>query len=125
MPGRALDRTRGEESTELPSIDLSSCVKSVLIPAMKGTGTGAQPACDGVSRMRIAPVRKHWSGEVGASLSDGRGSAILTEEIGDNPRRTGYRQILGVASPTDQIVWIGKRRRKPHQQSESDQHGCQ
>src|SRR5215467_14303667 len=35
------------------------------------------------------------------------------EKIGDNPRCSGYCQILRVPGPIDQLVRIGKRRRQP------------
>jgi hypothetical protein len=44
----------------------------------------------------------------------------LVEKIGDNPGRSGYRQILCVASPIDQLMRIGKRRGQPCQQAEAD-----
>ncbi len=46
----------------------------------------------------------------------------MAEKIGDNPRRSSYRQILGIAGPTDDFMWIGERCGEPHQQSEEDQH---
>jgi hypothetical protein len=47
---------------------------------------------------------------------------ILAEKIGDNPRRSGYRQILRVAGPIDHFMWIGERRGQPYQQPEADEH---
>jgi hypothetical protein len=70
------------------------------------------------------------SGRVGHLPSDAvssghRGGAILVEVIADNPRRSGYRQILRVARLTDQLMRIGKRLRQPHQQAEAYYHRCQ
>src|SRR5579872_5103695 len=45
---------------------------------------------------------------------DAKRGVILAEIIGDNPCRSGDRQILRVAEPTDLLVRINKRRGKPY-----------
>jgi hypothetical protein len=49
----------------------------------------------------------------------------IAKKIGNDPGRSGYREILCVAGPTEHFVGVGKKCRQPYQQREADQHQCE
>src|SRR5215469_13573333 len=49
----------------------------------------------------------------------------IGKKIGNDPGRSGYREILCVAGPTEQFVGVGKKCRQPYQQREADKHQCE
>ena len=75
-------------------------------------------AINGVFGLSVNRYRNLWG------LSNRR-IGFLSEKIGNDPGRSGYREILCVAGPIEHFVDVGKKCRQPYQQREADQHQCE